>query len=229
MTQDRPARRAAAADLEAFAAHAAHQLGEAVALIRGSTVVLESQGGRLGPAASDALRGMSAGVDRAQRYVEDLLDVTQAASADLAPESVDLGRPLAQVREQLEPAFARARAQLRTGPLPQAWMDPRQAERLFVHLMRAPLAAGARTIAVSGTAEDGAVTLDVADDGTAPEPEAAAALLEPFARPRGRGPLVGAGVSLSVCRLVAERHGGTLAVEVRDGATVTRVTLPAQD
>jgi signal transduction histidine kinase len=44
--------------------------------------------------------------------------------------------------------------------------------------------------------------------------------------PRGRGPLVGAGVSLLVSRNIVERRGGTLEVEQGEGGTAVRLTLP---
>jgi signal transduction histidine kinase len=225
MTPGRPAS-PAAADLESFAARAAHQLGEAVALIRGSTTVLESQGGRLGPAGGDALRGMTAGVDRAQRYVDDMLDLSGAASAELRPAPVDLDTALDDAEQQLAPALQRGRATVRRGALGRPELDPRQAERLLVHLLRIALAAGARTIAVAAEPAGDGVAITVADDGTPPPDVEAAGLLEPLAAPRGRGPLVGAGVSFAVCRRIAERHDGDLAIEVRDGATVVTVTVP---
>jgi signal transduction histidine kinase len=78
---------------------------------------------------------------------------------------------------------------------------------------------------VSGDAGPGAVTVRMLDDGTPPPP--GAQHFEPFAPPRGRGPLVGAGVSLPVCRRLVERRGGTIAMDVRDdGATVVTVELP---
>ena len=51
----------------------------------------------------------------------------------------------------------------------------------------------------------------------------------PFARARGRGPLVGAGVGLTVSRRLVELHGGTIALgQEPDGATLVTFTLPAE-
>jgi signal transduction histidine kinase len=50
----------------------------------------------------------------------------------------------------------------------------------------------------------------------------------PLALPRGRGPLVGAGVSLQVCGQIAARHGGSASLITRpDGATLVTLRLPA--
>jgi signal transduction histidine kinase len=225
MTAARPAREATEAGLEAFAARAAHQLGEAIALVRGSASLLESDAGRLGPSGGDALRTLAAGVDRAQRFVDDLLDVTAAASGDLRPADVALRQPVDDALELLGEAVTRAGAAVEVGELPAARIDERQALRLLLHLLRAALAAGARSIAVAGAAERDEVRLEVTDDGAPPEGDEVS-VLEPFARPRGRGPLVGAGMSLPVCRLIAERHGGAIGLAVADGCTTVTVSLP---
>ena len=63
--------------LAAFAALAAHQLGEAIALMRGAAAVLELAHGGAGAGEQDAVRALNAGGERAQRYVDDLLDVVR--------------------------------------------------------------------------------------------------------------------------------------------------------
>lgn len=57
MSPTAPACNGAEAKLDAYAAQAAHQLGEAVALLRGYLVVLEQRGDR-DPELGDALRGL---------------------------------------------------------------------------------------------------------------------------------------------------------------------------
>jgi signal transduction histidine kinase len=225
MTPEEPAP-ASQEGLEAFAALAAHQLGEAVALMRGAAAVLESQHGTMGSGGQDALRALNAGGDRAQRYVDDLLDVARAAPDPEGPApSAQLDSAFDGAAAELEPFLSRVPVHVQREPLPRAALEPREAQRLFVHLLRSALAAGATRLGVTGhTAADG-VVVEVFDNGT-PADEAVRPF-EPFARPRGRGVLVGAGVSLSVCRRIVERRGGQIAMQVRDdGATIVTVELP---
>jgi signal transduction histidine kinase len=213
--------------LEAFAALAAHQLGEAIALMRGAAAVLESQHGTLGSGGQDALRALNAGGERAQRYVDDLLDVARAAPDPEGP------APLAQLDSafdgaaaELESFLSRVPVHVQREPLPRAALEPREAQRLFAHLLRSALAAGATRLGVTGHEAAGGAVVEVFDNGT---PIAQGARpFEPFAQPRGRGVLVGAGVSLSVCRRIVERRGGHIAMQVRaDGATIVTVELRA--
>jgi signal transduction histidine kinase len=225
---EEPAPLAAQDGLEAFAALAAHQLGEAIALMRGAAAVLEDE--QLGTSGQEALRALGAGGDRAQRYVDDLLDVVRARSA---PSAADADAPRAKldsafddVLAELDPFLRRAAVHVQREPLPTAGLERADARRLLAHFTRAALAAGATRLGATGSAEGARVVVELYDNGE-PHPDPAGAF-EPFARPRGRGPLVGAGVSLPVSRRLAERAGGSVAMAVRaDGATVVTVNLPS--
>ena len=224
MTEAAPARTDPEDDLDAYAAQAAHQLGEAVALLQGYLVVLEQRGQR-DPDIADALSGLSAGTQRAQRFVDDLLDLSATGRAAPARERVELDDVLAQARGRLRDELRDAVTEVRAGALPVVRADRELVIRLFVHLLRVALASGARAVEVSGVADgDATVQVDVRDDGapTAGDPFA------PFARARGRGPLVGAGVGLTVCRRIVELHGGAIGLLGEDdGATRVTFTLPA--
>jgi signal transduction histidine kinase len=220
--QAAPAYSGAEADLDAYAAQAAHQLGEAVALLRGYLVVLEQRGER-DPELSEALRGLSAGTERAQRFVDDLLDLAAAGRAEPVLELVALEETLGAAQRRLAGELSDTGAEVRADGLPVVRADGELVARLLVHLLRVALAAGARTVEIQGTEDDGAVRVELRDDGT----PASGDPFAPFARARGRGPLVGAGVGLTVSRRLVESHGGTIALsQDGDGATLVTFTLP---
>jgi signal transduction histidine kinase len=222
MSFSAPAINGAEADLDAYAAQAAHQLGEAVALLRGYLAMLQSRGQS---DAEAAVRGMSAGTDRAQRFVDDLLDLAATTRPSANMSVVALDDAVAAARRLLETELRDTGAEVRSHPLPEVWADRELLVRLLCHLLRLGLAAGARTIDVEAYPEDGMVRVELRDDG-------APAVGDPFAafgRARGRGPLVGAGVGLTVSRRIVEHHGGTIALDQdATGATVSSFTLPAE-
>jgi signal transduction histidine kinase len=225
MSQAAPAYSGAEADLDAYAAQAAHQLGEAVALLRGYLSLLEPRGeadAELGA----VVRGMSAGAERAQRFVDDLLDLAASGRGALAVGPVPLGEALGAARLRLADDLRDAGADLRSKPLPVVRGDRELIVRLLCHLLRAALAAGATAIEVEGAHDDGLVRVEVRDDGA----PASGDPFAPFARGRGRGPLVGAGVGLTVSRRIVELHGGAIAIdESVDGGAISSFTLPAGD
>jgi signal transduction histidine kinase len=215
---------AAEAHLDAYAVQAAHQLGEAVALLRGYIVVLE-QRGEHDPELDEALRGLSTGTERAQRFVDDLLDLAAAGRAEPAAEPVHLDDALQIAQRRLAAELEDAGAEVRAGALPVARADRELIARVFVHLLRVALSAGARNVEVEGAEEDGLVRVALRDDGTPAGDDPFA----PFARARGRGPLVGAGVGLTVSRRLVELHGGTITLgQDAGGRTVVTFTLPAE-
>jgi signal transduction histidine kinase len=228
MTPEEPAL-SAQDGLEAFAALAAHQLGEAIALMRGAAAVLELQHGTMGPGGQDALRALNAGGDRAQRYVDDLLDVVRVGP-DPDPEgpapAAELDAAFDWAAEELDTFLHRVPVHVQREPLPRAAIEPREAQRLFTHLLRSALAAGATRLGVTGRVAGDQVVVELFDNGTPVREDGRP--FEPFVHPRGRGPLVGAGVSLPVCRRLVQRRDGRIAVKVRaDGATIVTVELPA--
>jgi signal transduction histidine kinase len=228
MSHEEPAL-AAQDGLEAFAALAAHQLGEAIALMRGAASVLEGQGGSLGPGGQDALRAMAAGGERAQRYVDDLLDVVRAGGEVVEATGTDLDAAFDAAAEHLDSHLHRVPVHVQREPLPTATIDPGDARRVFAHLIRSALSAGATRLGVTGRVEGAEVVVELFDNGTpVRDGHPPTHSFEPFARPRGRGPLVGAGISLPVCRRLVERAGGRIGMDVRsDGATIITVELPA--
>ena len=223
MTDDAPAHRARGG-VEAWAGLAAHQLGGALALVRGAARVLDGSRDRLAPDGQDALAALAAGAERAQRFVDDLVDLVRSGDEPQgATPTTELDRALDAAADQLAGALREAGTTLRRAPLPAASLERAEAERLFVHLLRSAAAAGAREIRVAGSSDAAATHVEVLDDGSVPP---SAASLE-GSDPRGRGPLVGAGLSLLVSRNIVERRGGTLQVEPGEGgASAVRLTLP---
>lgn len=231
MTADQVVGRLHEADLDDYAALAAHQLGEAVALLRGYAAQLEGDLPALPPRVRDAVRGMAAGAERTERFVDDLLDLKAAGSVAVERDVVELDAALDRARVRLAGELGRPGTALVAGPLPAVLGSADLLERLFVHLLRAALSAratGPLEIQVAGAASSGVASIEVRDDGVAPAEELLERWFEPFARGRGRGPLVGAGVSLTLSRRIVERHGGTIEVRAHAGAGATvALTLPA--
>ncbi len=85
----------------------------------------------------------------------------------------------------------------------------------------APTASLVELVARAG---DGEATLEVADRGTGLSPQARERLFRPFFTTKQRG----TGLGLALAKKVADAHGGTLALDDREGGgTVARLVVPA--
>ncbi|MCA1596423.1 MAG: GAF domain-containing protein, partial [Chloroflexi bacterium] len=111
--------------------------------------------------------------------------------------------------------------------IPDIVGDNSQLRQLFLNLLL-----NAREAASSGTAlevklfhrPDMGIVVDIINQGTPIAPEILAHLFEPFFTTKERG----TGLGLTVCKQVAEFHGGSLSASSKpDGETTFRLTLPA--
>jgi two-component system sensor kinase FixL len=106
----------------------------------------------------------------------------------------------------------RQKAVIRIEPLPPAMLfgDPVQIRMILVNLIKNALDAtegqdDARVV-VRAAAEEDSVRIEVIDNGPGIAPEVAEMLFEPFSSTKAEG----LGIGLSICRTIAESHGGRL-------------------
>jgi two-component system, OmpR family, sensor histidine kinase KdpD len=80
---------------------------------------------------------------------------------------------------------------------------------------------------LSAGAMDGAVAIEVADQGPGPPPDEAQRIFEKFYRVQSPGEPIGAGLGLTICRGIVTAHGGHIWAENRPGGGMAfRFTLP---
>jgi signal transduction histidine kinase len=102
--------------------------------------------------------------------------------------------------------------------------DRDQIYRVFLNLARNSVEAGAHRLRITATRTDGAVAIDVADDGPGLPPRARENLFRPFAASARPG---GSGLGLAIARELMRLHGGDLALIASTGAGTTfRITMP---
>jgi signal transduction histidine kinase len=86
---------------------------------------------------------------------------------------------------------------------------------------------GKGTLRVSTRADGSGVAVEIGDTGPGMSEEVRAHAFEPFFSTKGVGDGAGLGLDISR-RIVVERHGGDIAIELRPGETVLHVRLPAR-
>jgi signal transduction histidine kinase len=167
-----------------------------------------------------------AGAERLLRIASDLL-TSSAELLPLSPSRVDVGQVVRERAESALPAAARADIAIDLDvdqPLP-ARADPfrvgQAVDNLLSNAIKYSHSGG--TVTLSARAEDGWITIGVADTGMGIRPEDRPMVFERFFRSDDarRAHIPGVGLGLAITKTIAERHGGELACVSTPGAGST--------
>ncbi len=217
-----------------FTADASHELRTPLTAIKGQTEVALQRDRDAGEY-REVLRGVNHEVDRMIRLVASLLTLARADARQIPVnrESVDLEKVVADAVEQIGPAAAdkaiSVNVHSHSGIRLVADQD------LLLHLILNLLDNAVKytpsggTIDVACRAEAGYAELTVSDPGPGVPAEHLPHVFDRFyrvdkARAQADG---GAGLGLSICRWIAEAHGGTISAESRGEGAIFTVRLPA--
>jgi signal transduction histidine kinase len=158
------------------------------------------------------------------KVVEEFLDY--ARTRPPVREGVDLAVLLEEVAELAAPLAAQRQVSLTVDGAGTARADREQLRRAAVNLVRNAVEAApaASEVEVVARATDGEATIEVRDRGAGLDRAARASLFRPFFTTKEKG----TGLGLALAKKVADAHGGTLALEDREGGgTVARLAVPA--
>jgi len=166
-----------------------------------------------------------------QRLVKTIQDFLAAARIEPRPRTrVELNTLIRNVTSLMAPALAAKGIthDLRlANQLPSIRADEHQLQQLLLNLLSNAVDAMPRGghLRIETAADEGAVTLTVADSGPGVPPELRDRVFEPFFTTKGAA---GTGLGLAVCRGIVEIHHGTIELDNRsgDGATFV-VRFPA--
>ncbi|HST40334.1 MAG TPA: HAMP domain-containing sensor histidine kinase [Conexibacter sp.] len=219
---------------EAFLADAAHELRTPVAVIRAraeqalrevETAAAAGDGGSgsgdEAPAA-DALRAIERAAERASGTIADMLELARldARRGRIEHEPLRLDLLLEQVAEEHREAAAAAGAELRLESDGETVVegDDRLLARAVANLVENAIRYGAvgGEVALTLTREGETARVLVADRGPGVPPAQRDAVFDRFHRATATAG--GSGLGLPIARLVAEAHGGTVALLPADDA-----------
>jgi signal transduction histidine kinase len=220
------------ADMEAFAAVAAHELFEPLVMIEAyAAMATERLAGAEHDDSRDDLDQISRGAARLRRLAETLLHDARSGGRALTMRAVDCNRLVTDVIALLQPEIAARGASIKVGELPSVRGEAALLGGLFTNLLTNALKYGPRSggvISVTAEREPAQWRLTVDDDGPQIPEDERARIFEPFHRGRRERRARGAGLGLTICRRIVERHGGRIGVAARpDGGNRFYFTLPA--
>lgn len=213
-----------------------HDLRTPLASIKAAATSLLQQDVTWSPAERDGFaRGINSGVDRLNRLVTNLLDLSRieagALRLDLEPYLLDdlIGEAAAQARVLFGPHQLLVELPRDPAALPWVRVDPILVEQALVNLLEnaAKFSPPGAPVVVRANASGDSVTVEVEDAGPGVPPELRERVFDRFYRREQPG-RSGTGIGLAVCKGVVEAHGGRvwIASGARGGARVC-FTLPA--
>ncbi|MBW8312225.1 MAG: hypothetical protein K0M64_09345 [Rhizobium sp.] len=225
------------ADLERFAARAAHDLAEPTRKLQAFGERLAgSPRSQLDPTDRDYLERMLKAAARMQGLVDGLEELSRTGAPPAGGELRPLASVLATVLDNLARHVAAAGADVRVGELPGVAVDPATVGRLLHQLLDNALKfrreGAGHAVRIEGGWQDGSETpgwwLAVHDNGTGFAPEHAHRLFEPFLRLHDKFKYPGAGLGLATSQRLAQALGGGIEAQGRpnEGASFT-LRLPA--
>jgi signal transduction histidine kinase len=207
-----------------MAAGIAHEVRNPLSAIK---LLVQAAGERSGSLPTRDLRVLEEEIGRLEEIVSGFLDFARPPRPELRP--VDVRELVGQVVESFRP---RADAQgvalhLEADEQVRALADPNQFRQVVYNLLFNALEAqpggGRIGVTLRGGGPGRALTLAVTDGGPGLPPGLGDRIFEPFVSTKATG----LGLGLSVCRRIAESHGGTLTAESGAAGATFTLALPA--
>jgi PAS domain S-box-containing protein len=213
-------------DLQQFAYVAAHDLQEPLRMVSSYTRLLADRyRGRLDADADTYIEFAVDGAYRMQRLIEDLLAYCQVGTAGHDLRETSTEDALARALMNLQGAIGESGAAVTHDPLPTLIADPDQLVQLFQNIVGNAIkyrGAAAPQVHVSAKKNRaGEWVFSMRDNGLGIDPRYFEKIFLMFQRLHGRTEFSGTGIGLSLCKKIAERHGGRMWVESTPGTGST--------
>ncbi|GAB3316888.1 hypothetical protein GCM10027299_07690 [Larkinella ripae] len=232
-------------ELAEFAYVASHDLQEPLRKIQSfGTLLLEQFAPEISPPAQDIIQRMHAAAERMHVLIKDLLAYSRLNTRHQPFRPVNLNTLVGEVLGDLEYNIQDKSAQIDLNPLPTVKGNPLQLRQMFQNLLSNALKFSspdhAPHVQVSAqqvnifdipvamrNREPSYLAISVQDNGIGFDERYHDRIFQLFQRLHGRDQYAGTGIGLTICKKVAEMHGGTIAARSHpgQGATFT-VYLP---
>lgn len=211
----------------------AHEINNALSPIRlraEEILMTIEEGGHADP---EDLQVILKGIEQCSAIVQKLRDFAAPSLGGRNPVNLNqlLDETVALVRRQIERAGVRI--VIESAPVPVINASAGELEQVFMNMLlnsRDAIEAtgrGAGIITIRTAGGDGAVTVEIADDGCGMDEATVARMFEPFFTTKGIGK--GTGLGMSVSFGILQSHGAAIAVHSTPGAGTTltiRFPLP---
>lgn len=217
--------RAANSELEAFSYAVAHDLRGPLDAVQGMVYLLQTGDGEAGAERAEILGQLRESTRSMAALIDDLLNLSQAGTAALKCEPIDLGAIARHIADRLRRSDPERQVEFRIKQPAPANADAglmrialdnllRNAWKYTSHHQLALVEFGVEQVG-------GETVYYVRDNGAGFDPALKNQLFQPFHRLHSREEFAGTGIGLATVQRILERHGGRIWAEgeVEKGAT----------
>ena len=214
-----------------FASRAAHDMvGPVDQLLSLVALFIQRYRGKLDADADALLTYMESAQKRLGATASGLRKCFNAGSLPCAKTKVNMNELMTDVLAALKPAIQASQANIHVDDLPEVQADRQLLCLLFQSVLENALKFRGESvhpqINLSAVPSSGGVLFLLNDNGIGIEPQYAEAVFDPFKKLNGQL-YPGAGMGLTLARIVADLHGGRVWIEPSVQGTQVRIELPA--
>jgi len=221
-------------DLQNLTVMTSHDLQEPLRKIEAFGEAVLADSANLDAHQSDRILRMRKSAHQMRKMVNGLLQLSLLSSNTQAFQEVDLNEVTAQILAELDEEIQQSGSVVEVGKLPVIEAHPAQMQRLLQYLLEnalkfQPSGGKPRVKIYAMPSTQDSVQLLVEDNGIGFDEAKAKHLFEPFERlvRKNQSEYEGVGMGLTICRWIAEHHGGEIAAHSQPGqGTTFIVTLP---
>jgi light-regulated signal transduction histidine kinase (bacteriophytochrome) len=220
-------------DLQQFAHVASHDLKEPIRKIKTFTGRLEQHlNGKLDDSATRFVERIHVATDRMFTMIDGVLAYSTINAAPQKPELVNLNEVIKNIENDLEVTLQKTKGTIRYQDLPTLEGATVLLYQLFYNLINNSIKFAKTDVPPditlsSETDSDGFAHITLSDNGIGFRPDHAEIIFETFTRLNPKDDYEGTGLGLSLCKKIAERHGGNIiAIGNLDKGATFIITLP---
>ncbi len=213
-------------ELEAFSYSVSHDLRAPLRPLDGfSQILLEDYGDKLDERARDYLHRIRAAAQRMGQLIEDLLELSRVARADIVRGTVDLVAMATTIVGELRSVDPSRDVELVTAPHAKTKADPRLLRVALDNLVRNAWKFTSKKeharIELGITTAGAQTVYFVRDNGVGFNPAFAGKLFQAFQRLHSPAEFEGTGIGLAIVARIVHRHGGRIWAESTQGEGAT--------
>jgi PAS domain S-box-containing protein len=202
-------------ELEQFAHLASHDLQEPLRkLFFYSDMLRKRYGNVIDASGVGIINNMTHAAARMRELIQDLLSYSQLHQQKLVFEEVDLHEVLDEILRDLEVNVREKDAIINVGPLPRMKGNTLRLRQLLSNLISNSLKysrKGVRPVVeISSAHQNGELVVSVKDNGIGFDQQYSEKIFGLFERLHSRDQFPGTGIGLSICKKIAELHGGRI-------------------